>query len=263
MPSGLSHARTPRWLAGLGFVALTGCLGPLHPPSGVPRATVDESESSFTSGGEDIRVDIYRPTSAGRHPTAILLHGSGGIHAIAPSNTNRYARTLAELGIEALVVHYFDGTGHFSADDEEERASYFHWVREVKDAVTWARQRTDVQANRVSLVGQSLGAWVAVGAAAADPRVYRSALFGAGLEPFLEDSLAHAPPMLLFHGSDDDVVPLSDAQRLVDVLLAHRHSAQLIVYPGEGHNFADSAATDALVRTARFIAPPARGLRRR
>lgn len=241
----------------MALMAMAACArAPLHPPVGVPRLEVDESESSFESGGESIRVDVYRPRTAGRHPTAIVLHGSGGIHAIAPSTTNRYAETLAELGVEALVVHYFDGTGHFSAGDEEERESYFHWVHEVRDAVTWARSRADVQTNRISLVGQSLGAWVAVGAGALDARVYRLALFGAGLEPFLEDSIKRAPPMLLFHGDVDDVVPLSDAQHLVDFMIARRHSAQLVVYPGESHTFGDSAATDALLRTAQFIAPP-------
>lgn len=230
----------------------------LHPPTGVPTHPVTDEQAAFHSGGEDIRVDVYRPTTAGRHPAAIILHGSGGIHAVAPSAMNRYARTLAELGIVALVVHYFDGTGHFSADDEEERESYFAWVREVRDAVTWASGRADVQPDHVSLVGQSLGAWVAVGEGASDRRVYRMALFGAGLEPFLEDSLRHAPPTLLFHGDADDVVPLSDAKHLADVMRAHGRHVELVVYPGESHGFADSAATDALLRTARFLAPPRR-----
>ena len=81
------------------------------------------------------------------------------------------------------------------------------------------------------------------------------ALFGAGLEPFLEDSLAHIPPVLLFHGDSDDVVPLSEVKHLTDVLKANGRRVQLVVYPGETHALNDSAATDALMRTARFIAP--------
>ncbi len=245
------------------LAAQTACAtSRLHAPAGVPRRDVDEEEASYQSAGEDIRVDVYRPRTAGRHPVAILLHGSGGIHSIAPSTTNRYAFTLAEMGVESFVVHYFDGTGHFTADDQEERESYFRWVQEVRDAVTWAMARPEVQSSRVSLVGISLGAWVAVGAGAADRRVYRMALFGAGLEPFLADSIKRSPPMLLFHGDVDDVVPLSDAQHLVDFMIAHRHPAQLVVYRGESHTLNDSAATDALVRTAKFIAPPARTLAR-
>ncbi len=240
----------------LALMVMVGCLTPpLSPPVGVRTSDVEEVETSFRSGGEEIRVDVYRPKSAGRHAVAIILHGSGGIHAIAPSTTNRYARTLAQLGVEALVVHYFDGTGHFRADDQAERDFYYHWVREVKDAVTWVRRRTDVQSNRISLVGQSLGSWVAVGAAVGDPRIYRIALFGAGLEPFLEDSLARVPPMLLFHGDADDVVPLSDAKHLAALLTANGRRVQLVVYPGERHTLSDSAATDALLRTARFIDP--------
>ncbi len=248
----------------LSLLVLGGCRSySLHPPVGVRTNDVDETETTFQSGGEDIRVDVYRPTSAGRHAVAIILHGSGGIHAIAPSSANRYAFTLAQLGIEALVVHYFDGTGHFRADDAAEREFYYHWVREVQDAVTWAQQRVGVRSDRISLVGQSLGAWVAVGAAVSDRRIYRMALFGAGLEPFLEDSVAHLPPTLLFHGDGDDVVPLSDASHLADVLMANGRRVHVVVYPSEGHALSDSAATDALLRTARFIAPKRRMVRQR
>ncbi len=256
-PGGAHRGAVPRLMRSLLLVVvMEGCYAPaLFPPVGVRTRDIEESQASFQSGGEDIRVDTYRPKSGGRHPVAIILHGSGGIHAIAPSTTSRYARTLAQLGIEALVVHYFDGTGQFRADDQDEREFYFHWVREVRDAITWARQLAGVQLNRISLVGQSLGSWVAVGAAVNDPRIYRMALFGAGLEPFLEDSVSRIPPTVLFHGDSDDVVPLSDAKHLADVLKANGRRVQLVVYPGETHALNDSAATDALLRTARFIAP--------
>ncbi len=126
-----------------------------------------ESEVSFVeSDGHRIRVDVYQPDRAGRHPAAILLHGSGGIHAISPSLVNRYAQVLAEQGIICFVVHYFDGTGDFTAGDSVETANYFHWVRELHDAVTWVRARSDVRPNQVGLMGHSLGAWLAVGVAA-------------------------------------------------------------------------------------------------
>lgn len=215
-----------------------------------------ESEVTFVeSDGHRIRVDVYQPDRAGRHPAVILLHGSGGIHAISPSLVNRYAEVLAERGIICFVVHYFDGTGDFTAGDSIESANYFHWVRELHDAVTWVRARSDVRQNQIGLMGHSLGAWLAVGAAAADARVARIVLLGSGLEPFLADSIKRMPPTLMFHGDKDDVVPLSDADHLAAFLRARRFSVQYKVYAGEGHQFADSAATDMLERTVRFLAP--------
>lgn len=208
----------------------------------------------FESGGERIRVDVYRPAVGGRHPAAILLHGSGGIHAFVESMINRYAEALADHGIVSFVVHYFDGTGDFTADESVEAKNYFRWVQEVRDAVTWVRNRPDVRANAVGIVGQSLGAWLAVGASSMDQRVSRIVLFGGGLEPFLADSIKRMPPTMMFHGDQDDVVPLSDANALAAFIRARRYPIEYHIVRGEGHDFSDSAATAALTRAARFLA---------
>jgi len=229
----------------------------LRRPNAV-RLPIESNVSFVESDGHRIRVDVYQPDRAGRHPAAILLHGSGGIHAINPSLVNRYAEVLAEQGIICFVVHYFDGTGDFTASDSVETANYFHWVHELHDAVTWVRARADVRPNQIGLMGHSLGAWLAVGAAAADARVARIVLLGAGLEPFLADSIRRMPPTLMFHGDRDDVVPLSDAEHLAAFLRAKRFQVQYRVYAGEGHEFGDSAATDMLERAARFLAPDLR-----
>ena len=219
------------------------------------RLPIESAKSFVESDGHRISVDVYQPARAGRNPAVILLHGSSGIHLINPSLVNRYAAVLAEQGIICFVVHYFDGTGDFMTNDSLEEAHYFHWVREVHDAVTWVRARSDVRPNQIALMGHSLGAWLAVGAAAADARISRIVLLGSGLEPFLADSIKRMPPTLMFHGDKDNVVPLSDADHLAAFLRAHRYPVQYKIYAGEGHQFADSAATDMLERSVRFIAP--------
>ncbi len=237
-------------------LVLAACSGAaLHPRTGVSTIPFDDDVQYVESDGHKLRIDVYRPDRGGRHPAALVLHGSGGIHALAPSTVNRYAQALAEQGIVTFVVHYFDATGNFTADDSVEAANYFHWVRDLRNMVTWVRRRPDVVPNRVSFVGHSLGAWLAVGAGAMDPRIYRMALFGSGLEPFLPDSITRMPPTLLFHGEQDDVVPLSDANALVDFMRTRKFNVNLVVYKAESHTFSDSAASDALTRVAQFIAP--------
>ena len=120
--------------------ALGACHVPSSPFAHCAPSTPTQTEKSFVeSDGHRINVDVYEPDRAGRHPAVILLHGSGGIHLINPSLVNRYAAVLAEQGIICFVVHYFDGTGNFAADDSVEAAEYFHWVRGTHDAVTWVR----------------------------------------------------------------------------------------------------------------------------
>jgi carboxymethylenebutenolidase len=249
----------PTRVAAVLSLAMTAAMSACHVPSlrspTAPRLPTQTVKSFVESDGHRINVDVYEPDRAGRHPAVILLHGSGGIHLINPSLVNRYAAVLAEQGIICFVVHYFDGTGNFTADDSVESANYFHWVRELHDAVTWIRARPDVRQNQIAMMGHSLGAWLAVGAAAADPRVSRIVLLGSGLEPFLVDSLKRMPPVLMFHGDKDDVVLQAEADHLAEFLRAKKFVVQYKVYPGEGHQFGDSAATDMLERAVRFIAP--------
>lgn len=233
----------------------TGCaLPPLHAKT-TSRKPIENDVIFLERDGHRIQVDVYEPDQGGRHPAAIVLHGSGGIHLLASRTVSRYAQALAEQGIVAFVVHYFDATDDFTANDSVETKNYFHWVRELHDIVTRIRQRPDVRVNSIGLLGHSLGAWLAVGAAAMDPRINRIVLFGAGLEPFLPDSIKRMPPTLMFHGDKDDVVPLADADTLAAFMRRRRYPVEYHVVAGEGHVFSDSAASEALTHAARFLAP--------
>ena len=123
----------------------------------------------------------------------------------------------------------------------------------VRDAVEWVRARPEVRPSHVGLFGVSLGAFVSVGAAATIPHVTRVVLLSGGLDPGVADSTGHFPPALLLHGTDDSEVPLADEDALLQVL--RRHHALILThrYPGEGHDFSEEAAIDAVERAARFL----------
>ncbi len=232
---------------------LTGCSTMPYLAMDAVVTPVEKETSYFESEGRRIRVDVYKPRDSERHAAVILLHGSIRIHRFVLGPVPRYANTLAHEGLVALVVHYLDATGDYYAGAADEKAKYFLWAGVVKDAVTWARRRPDVISDRVGLLGHSLGAWLAVGAAAFDPRVDRIVLFGGGLEPFLTDKITRMPPTLMFHGDEDGVVPVAEATQLADFLRSHRWRVELQVYHGEGHHIGAAAATDALSRAARFL----------
>ena len=213
---------------------------------------VSDSRTLESQDGE-LQMDIYRPKGRGPHAAAILLHGSGGIHFLAPSTANQYAQALAAQGIYTVVLHYFDGTGNYTANDSVEIANYSHWVIDVKNAVSWMRAQPEVQSTHIGLLGISLGAWLAVGVASEDPRINRIVLFGSGLEPFLREKITRMPPVLMFHGSDDDVVPQWEADSLASFLYLQKTRVRYHVVEGEMHNFSDSSATAALVQSARFL----------
>jgi dienelactone hydrolase len=237
----------------LGVLLLSACAGRLHLPGF--EQSVEESSLSFESMGRTVQVDAFVPEGNGRrHPAAIVLHGSSGIHMMGNSGPQRYAEALARRGIAAYVVHYFDATGTFTASDATEAREYWRWVRVVHDAVGWVRARPEVRPSRVGLLGISLGAYLAVGAAATDPRVSRVVLISGGLEPGIADSVQRFPPALLLHGADDDVVPVAAEDSLTRLLTRHRVPLAVHRYPGEGHDLGDEAAVDLVDRAARFLA---------
>ncbi len=233
-------------------LAVTGCVGRLHLPGFVHP--IEESSMVFESLGRSVRIDAYVPEGRGqRHPAAIVLHGSGGIHLLSGDASDRYAEALARRGIAAYVVHYFDATGTFIASISTEGREYWRWVRVVRDALDWVRTRPEVRPNRVGLFGVSMGAYLAVGAAATDPRITRMVLVAGGLEPGVADSTRRLPPTLLLHGIDDDEVTIAEEDDLLRLLARRRTRVVTHRYPGEGHNFTDAVAVDAVERAARFL----------
>ena len=61
-------------------------------------------------------------------------------------------------------------------------------------------------------------------------------------------------PLLVFHGSEDPVVPLSQSRHLVDICRRAGAMVELVEYDGEGHGFRDPAnVRDEYERTSDFL----------
>ncbi len=65
---------------------------------------------SFPSGGRSIEVERFEPQGEGHFPAALLLHGLDGLQ-FRGADYRAVARTLADHGYVALLLHYFDRTG--------------------------------------------------------------------------------------------------------------------------------------------------------
>jgi dienelactone hydrolase len=218
-----------------------------------PGPTVERATTRIHVDGHPVLLEEYTSPSPGRHPAVLLLHGSGGLHFYSGDATHRYARGLVSQGFVAVVVHYFDATGTFSAGDEEERRCYDEWVKTVRRAISAVRARPDVDTARVGLLGHSLGAYLAIGVAAEDRRVAAVVDISGGLEPWIAKRVTHLPPALILHGMDDDVVPPSASALLARFLADHHVPYEMRLYPREGHKFEARAESDALARAAEFL----------
>jgi carboxymethylenebutenolidase len=212
--------------------------------------TVIQSQTSFESGGRDIRLDCFLPNANGElFPAVIGLHGSGGGHVSMAEPANM----LAAQGFAVYVLHYFDRTGTTEAD----RATMFRhfpvWMKTLWDSVTFVARQPQVNAARIGLLGFSLGAYLALSNAAIDSRVQAVVEFFGGLPKEMKFFMRRLCPTLILHGDADPTVPVEEAYHLQHVLEKKHIAYEMQIYPGAGHGFSGEIWRDAGLRTLTFL----------
>jgi dipeptidyl aminopeptidase/acylaminoacyl peptidase len=210
-----------------------------------------KAESS--SAGQAVRFEEYRPTSSGRLPTVILLHGGDGLWV----NGSRYrasARTLADQGFDVFLVHYFERTGTYMAFTLDAiKPHYLDWMGAVRDAITVVSEQRGVESNRIALVGNSLGAALALTVASQDNRVAAVVDVSGMLPDPVIPMVRRMPPTLILHGASDSIVPVQEARKLEQFLRQRGTHYEACIYQGQGHELKGQAQSDSLRRAAIFL----------
>ena len=216
----------------------------------------------FSSAGSNLLGSLYLGSGSGPRPTVVLLHGIPGIE----KNTD-LAYALRDAGWNALIFHY---RGSWGSEGEYTLAGIPDDVGAAIDEMTSGNYPVD--AERIALIGHSLGGWAALVRAWRDPRVkaavtiggisnmrtwylspeqateYARYLRGTGATEILSQIRAlgttrnpvdvisemRTMPILIVHGNPDDVVSIEQAQALHK---ASGGSADLIVIDGADHTF--------------------------
>src|SRR3954451_1371653 len=120
-------------------------------------------DDTFWSNGQDYRITVNPGRSDGsRGPAILLLHGNFGLAEPYGAQIRGFARNLASLGYVTAVPQYY-------TDDEPHWTDSAPHVRTLADAVAAIAGRPDVDANRVGLIGFSLGATTAMSYIAENP----------------------------------------------------------------------------------------------
>lgn len=105
----------------------------------------------------------------------------------------------------------------------------------LKSFVEHVESRFKTDPDRVYLIGFSMGGYGVWSAAKAHPERYAAAVpiaggAGADVTPALADL-----PLWVFHGQDDEVVPVSEATEIVEALKAIGGQPRVTVYEDQGH----------------------------
>lgn len=128
-----------------------------------PRASMESMQ--IPSHGSQMNALMYVAAGAGPHPVVILLHGF-------PGNERNLdlAQDMRRAGWDVL---YFNYRGSWGTSGD---FSFSHGVEDVASAIAYLRQpenatRLRVDSSRIVLVGHSMGGFMAVQGAAADPAI--------------------------------------------------------------------------------------------
>lgn len=221
---------------------------------GARRAAEAENTNGFMIDGRKVRVDVVKAETDllgadGRAPAVLILHGAHGLGD--GSLFYPQAKALAEKGITAFVIHYFDGVPQV-----RKAAANLHDERErvLTEAISYVSKQAYVDPERIGIFGLSLGGFHALSLGSRDERVQAVVnVVGAMPSEVQRKGVHRMPPTLVLHGDKDATVPVRRAYELASLLddLGAEHEVK--IYKGQGHTFRGDAKEDSINRTVEFF----------
>jgi predicted peptidase len=117
-----------------------------------------------------------------------------------------------------------------------------------------------VDPDRIYLTGLSRGGYGAWRLAMEDPDRFAAMVVISGAAPAPYAGWLQDLPIRVFHGDQDDDIPVEESQRIVTTLKARGADVELTVYPGVGHDawtqtYADPAVWEWLFQHRRSDRP--------
>ncbi|TCD54409.1 alpha/beta fold hydrolase [Alloscardovia theropitheci] len=257
--------------------------------SGVARQTssVTERDISFTSDGKNIYGRALIPQSDGRIPTVIFSHGFGGNYE--QESTLQEAIATAGIAVYAFDFAGGSGYSPSQSEGETTDMSVLTESRNLRDALSMIRNQDFVDTNNIFLMGASQGGVVTSLTASNDdiqslirgvvllypafslindaherfssenaiPNTYNLMGIEVGKRYFTDvwnidifsEISKYRGPVAIFHGTADNLVPLSYSQRAEQ---AFPH-ATLTQVPDGGHGFSTSIQTSIAPQIISFI----------
>jgi uncharacterized protein len=188
--------------------------------------------------------------SGQRAPAILHAHGNAG----TVESHESFSRFLAEAGFHVLL---FDYRG-YGRSESRGRPNRDRLTMDTQAALDSLLARDDVDADRVGVLGVSLGAAFALRVAAEDQRVRSVATLSAfsswwraandaapglgwlliprGVEPEQSAARLGDRPLLIMHGMADDIVGPHHAQRLLSSARSGGVASERWTHPDAGHN---------------------------
>lgn len=186
---------------------------------------------------------LYRPDTATNAPLVLFLHGSGergsDLEQVA---TVGLPHLLSRLPEPAFVV----------APQCPENSRWTEHLDGLKALLDDLLDRHPIDPSRIYLTGLSLGGQGAWFWAAHSPKRFAALVPICGrTDPDAAERLKTLP-IRVFHGAEDNVVPLSESEKMVAALREVGSQVELTVFSGVGHDSWTPAYSDLELYTWLF-----------
>jgi len=222
--------------------------------AGVAQAGMEPQEFQIPGAGSaKVLKVLWAPVDAEPRPVVVALHGCGGLYRHDGHRLDArypaYIERLHALGVHVLLPDSFGsrGLGAVCAERYADRqVSVADRRADVLAALEWLRQRPEVDASRLALLGWSNGATTALtvmdaNRVPAPPPLAAVVMFYPGCAQ-QQRVKPLARSVLLQLGASDDWTPAAPCEQLARRWQAQGVSVQWDVYPGAYHGFDSTAA---------------------
>ena len=252
------------------------------------RLSAPEFIGVRTHDGMDLNAWVIKPANfdpAKKYPA--LVYTYGGPHAQVVMNqwggaTFLWHQLMAQKG---FVIFALDNRGSAGRGHLFEEPIHFRFgaqeMSDQRDGAAWLKGQPWVDAQRIGIWGWSYGGHMTLHAMFEDPEDFKAGFAGGpvtdwhfydtiyteryiGLLPANEESYQESSPiekadhlrgkLLIAHGTGDDNVHFANTLLLVDKLIEHGKSVEVMPFPGRGHGVSDPPARILLMnRVTQFF----------
>lgn len=187
--------------------------------------------------------ELSLPSGSGPFPAMVVLHGCDGVGP----HYHTWAHRLQTWGYIVLLVDSFGTRGVREVCGEGRRVDPSARAADAFRAAAWLRERPDVVASEIGIVGFSHGGWSVLKAVLADAVAASGGpAFTAAIAyyPGCEAPVAPlATDTLILIGDADDWTPTERCKRWVEQVNRNGHALALHVFAGALHGFDTTVPT--------------------
>lgn len=234
------------------------CAGPVL---AAPQA-VQVPTAGLSSAPAPLSAFVFSPSlaAAGKHAAVVMVHGCGGAYGKDGQLNARHAmwgEYLAAQGYVALMLDSFGARGMkelCTTKFSERTLKESDRMGDAYAALAYLRQRPDVDAHRVAMLGWSHGGGVTLDTISHPPADARGFSAAIAFYPGCTNRNKHPErfhpyaPLLLVIGETDDWTPAAPCKGLAATVAARGEPMRIVTYPDTYHDFDNPALTAKRVR---------------